>query len=537
MKKLTTVITGIFALTLACSVFSCSEPIEKQSNSGTKTSQSQNGQTQTETDSGAAQTPSESSAPSYEPHVTTEKQRTFIKRMANAVMRFEKEVDVSDLHISCKSLPNKEPEYKTLYRDFFTYLESQNVFLFHLPLYTDPAYTYKPEAEDEVALYKIDYLTEAAGAESDFQKLTAAFLRYYAAVQESMSEAEAAYALYRELDKNVVYGENTGSQYQRTPIGALLDGKGVCEDYSRSYQQLLRGLRIASVCLEGKERAVYEGPTISHMWNSIQIEGQWYNVDATWDDYEWAERKGCSSCLGKHFLTSNNQFYGTLNHPLVYERYKPRPPNAVDTRYESGTCVFRNGDKKSEPFYHKGYWYYFSYNDKSICRSHFDGTDSQTLYQKKYAADMQYSSPSYAKLHRLAFGAEKIYFVDWEQAYSSPLTLYSLTYNGTDLQKLGNAPSPSVPLKDDSDIPLTEKPGLKALKVEIMLCKMKDAYYHGAEDYFTPESQERKDFIFAIRTAEALTAFPALNTAEAERLYNRLRLLRGGAGMEKTRSK
>ena len=122
MKKLTTVITGIFALTLAGGIFSCSEPIEKQANSGTKTSQSQNGQTQTETDSGATQTPSEPSAPSYEPHVTTEKQRTFIKRMVNAVMRFEKEVDVSDLHISCKSVPNKEPEYKTLYRDCVTYL-------------------------------------------------------------------------------------------------------------------------------------------------------------------------------------------------------------------------------------------------------------------------------------------------------------------------------------------------------------------------------------------------------------------------------
>ena len=63
MKKLTTVITGIFALTLAGGIFSCSEPIEKQSNSGTKTSQSQNGQTQTETDSGATQTPSEPSPP------------------------------------------------------------------------------------------------------------------------------------------------------------------------------------------------------------------------------------------------------------------------------------------------------------------------------------------------------------------------------------------------------------------------------------------------------------------------------------------
>ena len=150
---------------------------------------------------------------------------------------------------------------------------------------------------------------------------------------------------------------------------------------------------------------------------------------------------------------------------------------------------------------------------------------------------MQYSSPSYAKLHRLAFGAEKIYFVDWEQADSSNFALYSLSYNGTGLQKLGNAPSPSDPLKDDSDIPRAEKPGLKALKVEVMLCKMKDAYYHGAEDYFTPESQERKDFIFAIRMAEALIASPTPNAAEAERLYNRLRLLRGGAGMEKTRSK
>ncbi|MGP1458996.1 MAG: transglutaminase domain-containing protein [Treponema sp.] len=543
MKKIIAAVTIGAALTLAYGVFSCSLPLENQSKTDGQKPQSP-AAGKPPAAKGSEQKPDSSNPPALppdahnppssgnhsenKPQVENEKKQEFFKRMANAAMRFEKEVDVGDLHISCASVPDGEPEYKRLYRDFLTYLEAQNVFLFHMPADDAPAYAYKPEAEDEVAEYKLAYLVDAARAEADFPKITETFERYYAAVQESMSEAEAAYALYRELDKNVVYAVNNDSPYQRSPLGALLDGIGVCEDYSQCYRRLLQGVGIESRCLAGKDRAVPKVDDIAHMWNSVRIDGHWYNVDATWDDYEHADLYGRSHSDGTYFLTSNDRFYGALNHPLVYSLYQSLRPDANDTRYQSSSYVFRNGLYKSDPFYREGYWYYFSYLYRSICRSRFDGTDLQKLYTKRYRTN--------ANPHNIAFGRDKMYFVDYDDAKPFSFAVYSIRYDGTDLQKLGAASSPDNPLKPDNDIPRAEASGVKALRVEVMLSKMKDAYYHGSEDYFAPERQERKDFVSAIAAAESLLAAPAPDAAEAGRLCSRLRTLRAGV-MERTRDK
>ena len=91
-------------------------------------------------------------------------------------------------------------------------------------------------------------------------------------------------------------------------------------------------------------------------------------------------------------------------------------PTAHDDRYENADYIFRNGDKKSDLFYHQGYWYYFSYKDMSIYRSRFDGSDKKMLYQKMYHTNSAVYHPNYAKLHRIEFGKDKIYFIDYAKA-------------------------------------------------------------------------------------------------------------------------
>ena len=279
------------------------------------------------------------------------KKQELCKRLLNAALRFEKTVDVSDLHISCKTDEKGQSECKKLYSVFLDYLDENSLFLFHLPPSHDIAYKYKNDNEDETASYELTFLIESAAADVDYQRLIQAFEKFYSVVHESMSQAEISYALYRELQKNIVYEVNSSSQYQRTAAGALLDGKGVCEDYSLSYKKLMNGAGIQTVCVEGKDRAVYTEPTVAHMWNRINLDGQWYNADATWDDYPFAGQYLRSHCEGKYFLTSDSRFYGAdaLNHPLIYQKYLPVPA-ANDVRYESTDYIFRNGDEKAIRF-------------------------------------------------------------------------------------------------------------------------------------------------------------------------------------------
>ena len=63
-----------------------------------------------------------------------------------------------------------------------------------------------------------------------------------------------------------------------TMYGAIVEKKAVCEGYSRAAQYILGLLGIKSLLITGKADG---GP---HMWNMVEIDGKWYQLDVTWND-------------------------------------------------------------------------------------------------------------------------------------------------------------------------------------------------------------------------------------------------------------
>ena len=84
------------------------------------------------------------------------------------------------------------------------------------------------------------------------------------------------------------YDSNTLSQlpdFQENPnndnpYGFLVDGKGICLGYTTTFQLLMDLLEIPCITVEG---SAYHG-TEEHAWNQVQLDGEWYCVDVTWDD-------------------------------------------------------------------------------------------------------------------------------------------------------------------------------------------------------------------------------------------------------------
>lgn len=64
--------------------------------------------------------------------------------------------------------------------------------------------------------------------------------------------------------------------------GALVNGSAVCEGYAYSMSLLLNRVGIPAYCVNGSSQGEL------HMWNTVQIDGNWYHTDATWDDSEGA---------------------------------------------------------------------------------------------------------------------------------------------------------------------------------------------------------------------------------------------------------
>lgn len=70
---------------------------------------------------------------------------------------------------------------------------------------------------------------------------------------------------------------------------AALEGRAgkngpVCDGYSRAFKVLCDQLDIPCVLENGYARTSAKSAGTFHMWNSVQVDGNWYGADITWDD-------------------------------------------------------------------------------------------------------------------------------------------------------------------------------------------------------------------------------------------------------------
>lgn len=101
-------------------------------------------------------------------------------------------------------------------------------------------------------------------------------------VTPGMTDFEIAKALHDYLvlhcayDMRLYSGGMPSESY--TASGALLDGTAVCAGYAKAYEALLTEAGIPCEYVTGY------GNGGRHGWNIVQIDGEWYHVDTTWDD-------------------------------------------------------------------------------------------------------------------------------------------------------------------------------------------------------------------------------------------------------------
>ena len=96
---------------------------------------------------------------------------------------------------------------------------------------------------------------------------------------KSMGAFEAEVYFHDYLCNNITYTKSDDPMVYTT-YGALVNGKAVCEGYSRAMQLLCDEVGIPCGLVYGSSRG--EG----HMWNLINLDDGWYHLDVTWDDDE-----------------------------------------------------------------------------------------------------------------------------------------------------------------------------------------------------------------------------------------------------------
>ncbi|MGN1031152.1 MAG: Ig-like domain-containing protein, partial [Butyricicoccaceae bacterium] len=122
--------------------------------------------------------------------------------------------------------------------------------------------------------------------------LKAAKTEFNAAVTEAVNQAKQynsrerqVTALHDWLCEKITY--KSSATYAHSPYGALVDHQCVCEGYAKAMKILCDEMDIPCKMVLGT--GIVGSNSDSHMWNYVRMEdGQWYAVDATWDDQEGA---------------------------------------------------------------------------------------------------------------------------------------------------------------------------------------------------------------------------------------------------------
>lgn len=184
------------------------------------------------------------------------------------------------------------------------------------PWYVDLNWSYWCGDWETVQYLTPRYLDPAVYDRSHYEKAAAAVLEE--TVHPRMSQVQIALSIHDYLALHCAYDE---SLERYTGYDALVHGSAVCQGYAEVYMDLLHRAGIECILVTSEE--------MNHAWNQVKLDGQWYNVDLTWNDPS-PNREGMAG--HSFFLISDEQMgspeYGYYGWTSPYE--------CTDTAYDQG---------------------------------------------------------------------------------------------------------------------------------------------------------------------------------------------------------
>ncbi|MCM1285543.1 MAG: fibronectin type III domain-containing protein [Acetobacter sp.] len=126
--------------------------------------------------------------------------------------------------------------------------------------------------------------------------------------------------IYDYVCKVCNYDYSNSKDYKKfTAYGALIDGSAVCQGYSTLLYRMLEDAGIDNKIITSTD----------HSWNIVEIDGKYYNVDATWDDSNYDR---------------GYEYSYFLKCPVHFENHNREPEymtNAFNIRYNmTSECIF-----------------------------------------------------------------------------------------------------------------------------------------------------------------------------------------------------
>lgn len=232
-------------------------------------------------------------------------------------------------------------------------------------------------------------------------------------VDDDMSDLEKAIIIHDYLAVNTKYSSGNGTNYPTdsySAYGVLVKHDAVCQGYALAYKYLLNKL--------GIECGMVTSEKLNHAWNYVKLDGQYYNVDVTWDDptYDTVGHANHKYMFISDSLIKDTAHRHNSSDWQVYLNSNLSSARAISTKYDS--VYWQNA---SDPIvYVGGNFYYFV---------------QENLYKTDDAVKAG------TKLAKLSKSGRGLWSLDGKLFFTGFDGIYSVDTNGNNQKRICNVSS------------------------------------------------------------------------------------------------
>lgn len=250
-----------------------------------------------------------------------------------------------------------------------------------------------------------------------------------ATVREGMSDYDIAKALHDYLVLNVEYNYNWMADIYdpnaKTGPGdyalyfPLIEGSAICSGYTYAYKYLMDLAGIPCEKIDGDSTGTDQIAaalgyrwSVGHAWNIVQIDGEWYHVDVTWDDL------GGDQIRYDYFLKSDQAMSGHSNWD------SPHP--CTSTKYDSMTDAMNQQQQIEEAARQEEQWA----AERAVLTAQFLERFNATLPYR--SAEGLTGTDGLSDEELLSYLNDKVYYPMDEYTYEEMRELYFAVANSPD---------------------------------------------------------------------------------------------------------
>lgn len=237
-----------------------------------------------------------------------------------------------------------------------------------------------------------------------FEQVDQKLASIYKLIDSSMTEDQKAVTIH---DYLVSHAEYDLRYKNYTSYGVLMDRRGVCQSYALAYMYIMNHL--------GIETHLISSSSMNHAWNVVKIDGEYYNVDCTFDDPIY-DRFGqarhtyllrCTEEMEELGHTFDEKPYDCTSTEYSYEYWR----NTVSPVY------FWNGDA-----YYIKWGELYCYHISDGTEESLSETEEFTDTLAKKGNELYYCSDQNIYIYTLEWGGESEIYNHTEAGYQGELS-------------------------------------------------------------------------------------------------------------------